>query len=274
MLRTEITKVVRHAMRHIARAMRGRTGFEVVATKQSGDPARAIDLAVERIYLEALAEVGEDMTVYSEESGQINPTSSGRYIAFVDPVDGTEMAFHQISVCSTSIAIMDRSGHLLLSVVGDVGSGRVFCADADLAYVGRRKLSARGAVRLADSLVANYSVTPDRMVHAPWFGELLGRCGHFINFGGPLLISKIADGTVDAVVEYQKGYHLYDLLAGYHIARNAGAVVTDLLGRRLSFEDLEGRYKFVASSNARLHDEILSIINRGGGEREMQSLSQ
>lgn len=232
--------------------------------KPSGDPTRAIDLEIEGLYERELQRALGPVRVYSEESGWIGERDNYKYTAFVDPIDGTEMTTRQIMLFSTAISVLGQDGQLLFSAVGDVSTGRVYWANSVAAFVDATRVTVPPPRALADAFLANYSMSPERMHHPERIRELLQACGRFLNYGGPLFIAKVADGSVDAVLEYQKGYFLYDLLPGLHIASNAGAVVTDLSGQPLEISDYEARYKFLISSGPALHAEILDALAARG----------
>ena len=252
--------MVRSAMERIRARMRERSGFDIVCRKVSGDPTREIDLEIESLYVCELKRILGSVRIKSEESGWVLNDDNSEFVAIVDPIDGTEMAARQVALFSTAVSILRPDGDLVFSAVGDVGMDQVFWADSTRAFLDDRRLRAPEERILANSFLVNYSMSADRTNHPEWAVRVLERCARFLNYGGPLFLAKIADGTVDGVLEYQKGYFLYDLLPGLHIARNAGAAVCNLSGEPLDLSDFDRRYKFFATSGNALQREILDVM--------------
>lgn len=75
------------------------------------------------------------------------------------------------------------------------------------------------------ALISNFSSKRNRILK--WFGkrkffddldDVTGRI--WLHHGGPLPICRVAYGDIDAVVEFQKGYKLIDLLPMYNCSKS------------------------------------------------------
>lgn len=252
--------LVRTVMQRIRQRVCKRSCFDVVYRKPNGNPTCTADLEIEALYVHELKRILGSVRVMSEESGWVCNDESTEFVAFIDPIDGTEMAARQVALVSTALSIIRPNSELVFSAVGDVAMEQVFWADSNQSFLNDTRLAISEERSLSDSFLVNYSMSADRMNHPEWALRVFKRCERFLNYGGPLFLAKIANGTVDGVLEYQKGYFLYDLLPGLHIARNAGAIVTGLSGLPLEFTDFNKRYKFIATSNVSLQRAILEEI--------------
>jgi myo-inositol-1(or 4)-monophosphatase len=94
-------------------------------TGAGGDRSSGIDLALERIFVDALSPYG---VIESEESGIIGE-GEGRII--LDPLDGSSNALSRFPYYGVSVARLDREGILREALVANLANGDVFLADED-----------------------------------------------------------------------------------------------------------------------------------------------
>jgi myo-inositol-1(or 4)-monophosphatase len=99
-------------------------------------------------------------------------------------------------------------------------------------------------------------------------GKSRGRIG--VDFGS-VGLCHVAAGFSEAMVEFAKGFAIWDLAPGHHILHAAGGAVLDLQGNPISMdygldslddiaEAMNGRRKFVAAGSEELAREILSTL--------------
>ena len=85
-----------------------------------GDRSSGIDLALERIFAEALLPYGR---IESEESGIIG---EGEYTIILDPLDGSSNALSRFPYYGVSIARLDADGVLREALVANLADGDLF----------------------------------------------------------------------------------------------------------------------------------------------------
>src|SRR5262249_50304948 len=132
---------------------------------------------------------------------------------------------------------------------------------------------------LSDSLITNYLMRPierfmplarqgrliDALAEPSTNGKSRSRLG--VDFGS-VGLCHVAAGFTDGMVEFAKGFAIWDLSPGHYILHAAGGVVLDLEGSPMSLdyglgsvEDIAramgGRRKFVADGSAQTAQEIL-----------------
>jgi myo-inositol-1(or 4)-monophosphatase len=215
-------------------------------------------------------------------------------IILVDPLDTSELAvrglqgYTHVMAYSRSLArpvvavVGDMFHHLQLYIAarGEDGLDRASLITADSATY---PLGQRSAVRLSQALVTNYLMRPAErftplagqtsLIHALGApsaeGKSRGRIG--VDFGS-VGLCHVAAGFTDAMVEFAKGFAIWDLSPGHYILHSAGGVVLDLQGNPIdldygldSLEDIakamNGRQKFVAAGSLELAHEILSELH-------------
>src|SRR5437667_442199 len=207
------------------------------------------DIWMHRRYRELLEESVGSFVYASEEAEPqvIGGDSEPDLCVLVDPLDTSELAvrglhgYTHVLVYSRALArpvvvvVGDIFHHLRLYVGArdDEGEDRAFVVTADSAWypIGRpvpKNLSA--------SLVTNYLMRPtERFVPLARQGRLIqalgepgsdgkgrGRIG--VDFGS-VGLCHVAAGFTDAMVEFAKGFAIWDLAPGHYVLHAAGGVV-------------------------------------------------
>lgn len=136
---------------------------------------------------------------------------------------------------------------------------------------------------LSQALVTNYLMRPGErfipLARQQLFMEALGassgdgksrgRIG--VDFGS-VGLCHVAAGFSDAMIEFAKGFAIWDLAPSHYILHAAGGIVTDLLGTPIpldyrldSLANIVGamnrRQRFIAAADATLANEILRTLN-------------
>jgi myo-inositol-1(or 4)-monophosphatase len=133
-------------------------------------------------------------------------------------------------------------------------------------------------VALSDALVTNFFTKPEErfvpLVHqtrllaalagTPGGAKPRGRIG--LDFGS-VGLCHVAAGFTDAMIEFAKGFAIWDLLPGHYILTAAGGTVVDLEGKRLTFDhtfetmdaigrSMNQRQRFIAARTSDLAVEL------------------
>ena len=213
----------------------------------------------------------------------------------VDPLDTSELAVRGLNGYTHVLAYSRSLSRPVASVVGDIyhhvrlyvaslgpdGVDRAFAVTADGV---RYPLVSRGPKRLAESVVTNYLMRP-RERFAPLSrqdgvlraldqpaadGKRRGRIG--VDFGS-VGLCHVGAGFTDAMVEFAKGFAVWDLAPGHYILSASGGVVLDLDGESLPLDyglgtnaeitrAMDRRQMFVAAGSDELAREILRMLRR------------
>ncbi len=215
----------------LASAAMERIGERVVATderstkKDPSDWVTVVDVEVERIVREQLAERFGDHVVIGEEFGASGETAADSLVWYVDPIDGTTNFVHGLPWSSFSLCLADDEG-LVLGVVADPHRREVFSA--------RRGGGARcngEPVRCRDEpTLVGAAVLAELAGVQCWPGMLemlVGlskhQCVSRIMGSSALSLASVGAGRCAAVV--LAGWNPIDVGAGVLIAREAGAVI-------------------------------------------------
>lgn len=221
-------------------AARRREGVEVAATKSSiTDVVTAADREVEQRIRERLAEARPDDGFYGEESDPGAGPSGLTWV--VDPIDGTVNYLYGIPHYAVSVAVVEGDPAAspsemtaLAGVVANPGAGETFSA---VAGGGAKRngvaLELAAPVSLAEALIAtgfSYDAK-ERTAQAKAWARMASRVRDLRRLGAASLdLCGLASGRLDGY--FEAGLKPWDFAAGALIAREAGAEVRGLEGRR------------------------------------------
>lgn len=234
--------------------------------------------------------------VYASEEAEplvVGQDSDPDLVVLVDPLDTSELAvrglhgYTHVLVYSRSLArpvvavVGDIFHHvqMYLAVRDDSGADRAYAVTADLK---RHRLGPQPIKSLAQSLVTNYMMRPaerfvplarqERLLRALGRtgddGKSWGRIG--VDFGS-VGLCHVAAGFTDAMVEFAKGFAIWDLSPGHYVLHAAGGVVLDLTGEPIPLDyglrslpdiaaAMSGRRTFIAAGTVKLAREILAEL--------------
>lgn len=195
------------------------------------DAVTVMDRAAEKVVLDGLRERRPGDRVVAEESG--DSTTASHVVWYVDPLDGTVNYLYGLPPYAVSIAAF-VNGEPAAGAVYDVSRDEMFTATAGGgATCNGSALECRVQSDPALALVATgfgYD-SSFRAVQADVVGALLPQVRDIRRAGSAALdLCSVAAGRVDAY--YEAGMHIWDWAAGALIAREAGARVDGLAGRR------------------------------------------
>lgn len=300
-----LRQVVMKAMDRIRSRMRGSDRLLLKETVQESRNIKAetnltkgIDREAEELTIEALLSKLpkmkgiERLAVFSEERGIFTYPNSLKYgeadwIAFIDPVDGTEFVESLQGGWCLLALYNGREDRVEAAVAGDIFLNRLYWASQNglaegLDFVTHSWFKLDGGPNpkkdLAGARVNFLTTKVDRFLAVAEKKRLLeaikvndGRLN--LSWGSNTII-QVAAGYADAAVEFHKGFATYDILPGLFIAERAGLTILDLNGKPLSsridtsavFSEWQKdpknpkRIKFVAAKEATLAHQIVELL--------------
>ncbi len=232
-----------------------------VRAKRPKDFVTQVDLASERVIVDALLAAEPTHAVLGEEHAALHGAAGADHVWIVDPVDGTMNLVHGIPAYAVSIALTVR-GRLEVGVVLDVPGDELFAAAR-----GQGAWALRGGVwrRLAVSACATLDAAvvatsaprtadPDDAPAWQAFAAVM-RGAAAVRRGGSaaLDLAWVAAGRHDAC--YDLGLAPWDVAAGALLVREAGGLATTFAGG----EDLLSIRETLAAGPG-LHAEMCRIL--------------
>ncbi|MBO3740333.1 inositol monophosphatase family protein [Actinoplanes flavus] len=253
------------------------------------------DLWMHRRYRELLTPILGSFVYASEEAEPevIGDDSDPDLCVLVDPLDTSELAVRGLLGYTHVMVYSRAAAQPVIAVVGDIfhhlqlyvgarddqGVDRAFVITADSqAY----ELKQRSKKTLPESLVTNFLMRPgERFIPLSRQNQLMqaldtpgsdgksrGRIG--VDFGS-VSLCHVAAGMTESVIEFAKGFAVWDLAPGHYILHASGGTVLDLEGKPVPLDygfdtfsevakAMDRRQRFVAAGNLDLAKEIVSAL--------------
>jgi myo-inositol-1(or 4)-monophosphatase len=221
------------------------------------------DRASEAALLGFLAERFPGADVLAEESGASGAGAGGLRF-WVDPLDGTTNYAHGLPIFAVNVAVSDREG-LAAAATYDPLRGELFtAARGEGAFLGSQPLRPSSREDLGGALLVTgfpYDIHVEHDLPLRLFGTFVRSVRGVRRLGSAALdLAYVAAGRFDGF--WEQKLKPWDVAAGILIAREAGALVTDLDGRGTMLET----GNIVAAAPALLRP-MLDVIARVRAER-------
>jgi myo-inositol-1(or 4)-monophosphatase len=189
----------------------------------ANDVVSDVDVASERLIVEAIREAWPDDAVQAEEGHGREGTSGWMWV--IDPLDGTRNYISRTGPWSVCIALY-QGEQARMAVVHDPAAGETFTAvDGGGAFLDGEPLSASSGPPLGEALVG-VSFQPNTRTKTragQVIRELLPVVGDIRRLPAALNLVYQAAGRLDGGVALDT--NLWDIAAGALIAREAGVVL-------------------------------------------------
>ncbi len=205
-----------------------------------------IDLVTESAAMPVFERHG--LSVLSEEIGLVD--RGGELIVVMDPVDGSTNASRGIPWYATSLAVVDDRG-LRASFVMNLATDRCYTAT-------------RGNGAFCDGVPVHPSAMTEvgeSMLVLNGFDPEFTRWLQYRSLGATALdLCSVADGTVDASIDFSGALGPWDYLGAMLIQQEAGAVMVDREGRDLLEIGHDVRRKPISAANSDLLGAIIDAL--------------
>ncbi len=224
--------------------------------KSDIDLVTVADKEAEVVIKRIIAGAHPDHEILAEESG-LQKGRQGGMRWLIDPVDGTTNFAHGCPIFSVSIAL-EKDGEMVLAGVYNPYHKETWLAEkgSGATHNGKKiKVSDISEVKNA-LVVSGFPYDRRERVHhylKAW-ELMIGRAQGLLRLGSAALdLCYVASGRVEAY--WEESLHPWDTAAGWLIAEEAGATVTDFGGERFN-----PYKKQVLATNGKVHEEMLAVL--------------
>lgn len=228
--------------------------------KEPGQPVSHADLMVDAMLREQLGALIPEAAWLSEESAASPGRADKRLAWVVDPIDGTRDFVRGRPGWAVSVALVE-DGEVVVGVLAAP-------ARNELWYAARGEGAFRNGVRLqcgSHPTLSRARVPADHLRGIDIDYVLVPKPNSIA-----LRIAMVAADEADAVASIRWGAE-WDVAAACIIAQEAGAIVTDVLGRPLKFNRPDPRALGIlctvpqihAAGVSRLHDRAIAVLGEG-----------
>ncbi len=206
-----------------------------IEEKAPADFVTDVDRESERIVSEMLGGAYPEFGFLGEETGHTAPGRSSEWEWIVDPLDGTRNMIRGIPFYSLSIGLA-RNGEPVAGLIYEPLRDETFSAvKGGGAALNDNAIAVAGAMRLEDCVIG-LDLGKSAGVYEQAYdilGRLMPRFQSVRMLGSMALgIAYVAAGRLD--IYFNLKGSPWDIAAGIAIAREAGAVVTDLAGNEIA----------------------------------------
>jgi myo-inositol-1(or 4)-monophosphatase len=214
------------------------------------------DIESETIIIETLKQSFPDHAVLAEESGLNTGVEKCRWI--IDPLDGTTNFTHQIGFFAVSIAF-EYNEEVVFGVVLNPVTQELFVGIKGQGTT----LNGRPIfVSTVGTMKESFLVTGFPYNHKKIFEPLTQRFSRCL--AASLAVRRLGAASVDLCYVacgrfdgfWEQNLKPWDTAAGYIIAKEAGARITDFSDNLFTIDQNE-----ILATNSNIHEEMLSLLN-------------
>ncbi|NNM76882.1 3'(2'),5'-bisphosphate nucleotidase CysQ [Sphingomonas sp. ID1715] len=217
--------------------------------KAPGNPVCEVDLAVDDFLRARLAQIDPEAGWLSEETADSAERLLRSKAWVVDPIDGTRDYIRGRTGWAVSVALVE-GGKVLLGVLDAPSRGQQWCAEmGGGAWLNGERLRVSDREELPGARVPADTLpkTDADLIGVPRPNSIALRIG------------MIAAGEVDLVATLRWGRE-WDIAAAHLIAQEAGAIVTDALGRPIRFNSTSAEAFGVLASVPGIHQAAVQRL--------------
>ena len=227
-----------------------------IAKKSAIDLVTEVDVAVEQMFRDLIAERFPDHKILAEEMGGADAVPSGPCWIF-DPIDGTTNFAHGVPIFCASLAL-EIDGVAEIGAVYDPNRKELFTAERGQgARLNGQPLRVSATEQLIDALLVTgfpYDVHARVDEIVGLFGAFVGKARAVRRLGSAAIdLCWVAAGRMDGF--WETDLKPWDLAGGALIVAEAGGRVTTTDGA--PFASRAGQ---VLAANGHIHDAMLRVI--------------
>ena len=232
-----------------------------VSQKGPSDFVTAADIRTEKILKEELARARPTFGFLMEESGDIKGVNPDcRWI--IDPIDGTTNFIHGIAHFAICIAL-EEMGQITAGIIFDPINEELFWAEKGKgAYLNDRRIRVSARKNISQCVFATgipfkgRGTSSDHETFLQEISTVMSVSSGIRRFGSAALdLAYVAAGRFDGF--WESGLRPWDIAAGILIVREAGGIVSDLIGDNKMLEN-----GAVIAANPTIHLPLLEMISK------------
>jgi len=219
-----------------------------------GTPTKYIDQVAEDVAMDVIKKSDVNVNVLSEEIGLLDNGSD--YTFVLDPIDGTRNAYRGIPFYSVSLAVGKSAiSDVEYGIVKNIPTGDIFIAEKGQgAFYNKNRFAVpevpNNEILSSITLGINY----DKKTLSLAKKDKVRSLG-----SASLEMCMVAAGALDFYVVGKEYIRVIDIAASTLILREAGGIVTNILGEQLDMLfNLDERSSVVAACNMDLIKKIIS----------------
>ncbi len=250
----------------ISSFIRQHADYGEMVSQRPKDITRKMDMAAEHALDDALLNRNLSARIISEELGDRTIGDSPDFMLIFDPIDGSTNATCGIPFFCTSLAYTEKTDiatfdDVTMSVICDI-QGNIYRAERGKgAFLNGDVVAHKKRGTRPKPVISVYSYGVPKVP----FGLVELEKSIIVRALGSIAldICYVADGTLDGVIDTRGLVSGYDILASALILKEAGGLLTDLEGKRLTGDVKATGMSIIGTKNQGLHDTIVRTLALG-----------
>ncbi len=229
-----------------------------ISYKADDSPVTEVDVATEHAIKSVLTEHMPGAAFYGEETGHSagQVASSSPSLWLVDPIDGTKSFIRNMPFYSTQIALQ-HAGNLCVGVSNAPAFGERMIASTGFGcWLNNERVTCRQTTSLAEAFLSTGNLDRLAKQAQSWqvFGQIVQSVRRVRGYGDFCHYHQLCCGQTDLIIE--SDVNILDIAALTVGIREAGGVITDLVGQAVSLETRS----VLAAGTPELHAEVLAML--------------
>jgi len=225
-----------------------------VSFKAKSDIVTNIDIQSERIIVDKIKTNFPEHSILSEESGFVDQHSE--YVWIMDPIDGTMNYYHASAPFRVALCLTYKQKPIISTIYNPIKDELYFAEAGQGATLNDKKIIVNDNFELKNSVVMTHisSKKEARARTILALDSIFKKTLHMRMFGSGLAaMSYVASGKFD--VFFNVKTYPWDILPGALLVQEAGGVVTDIEGNKITTESMS-----VLATNGKVHDQMLQLL--------------
>lgn len=225
-----------------------------ISFKAKSDIVTDIDIQSEKIIIEKIKANFPDHSILSEESGFADLHSE--YTWIMDPIDGTMNYYHASSPFRVALCLLYKKLPIISAVYNPIKDELCFAEAGKGATLNGKRIIVNENFDIKNSVVMTHisSKKDARARTILALDSIFKKTLHMRIFGSGLAaMSYVASGKFD--VYFNVKTYPWDILPGALLVQEAGGVVTDIEGNKITTESSS-----VLATNGKVHEQMLQLL--------------
>lgn len=248
-------KVLIEASKNAGKVLMKNLGkVENATLKNRSDLVTKVDLESEKLIVSLIKKEFPSHHILTEESGFLKGKS--KYTWVIDPIDGTINYYYGMSPFRIGIGLLEDGKPILTAIYNPIKSDLYFAEKGKGATLNGKRITVSSNYDLNNAVVMTHmsSKKEARMRTILFLETIFKKVMHMRVFGSGLsALSYIANGKFD--VFFNVNTNPWDILPGSLLVEEAGGVVTDIYGGKISIES-----NSILATNGKVHNDMLKLL--------------
>jgi len=225
-----------------------------VSLKGKSDIVTDIDIASEKIILDAIKKHFPDHSILSEEGGGLK--YSEKYLWITDPIDGTINYYYGAAPFRVALCLLEDKNPIITAIYNPLKDHLYFAQKGKGATMNGKKITVSNNSELKNSVIMAHlsSKREARVRTISVLDNIFSKSMHMRVFGSVTAsMTYIASGKFDVFFNVKN--EIWDILPGAFLVQEAGGIVTDVKGNKINYES-----DSVLATNGKVHKEMLKLL--------------